>query len=545
VLSIAGSNIDASQQQVTGSSFRNSYMKAGVDQLQLRGKLKFEDSSKLDFGVAATTVENRSAFSNVQRDTWGGATSAADYPDGIWHADTIRQYFGRINGSNSPALFNQFYTFDFKTVRDLAAKAASSEALYQASSEFTTDRRTKEESKSAYVQYTRDWELLVPMGVTVGLRYEKTEVTSSALVPIATGISWGSNNELSVAYGAPGFTTLKGNYQYVLPNIDFGADLTDNSKLRLSYGESLGRPGWGAIQGGQTLNQLVRVNGGTGSEGNPGLKPLKSKNFDLSLEFYYAKSSYVAAGFFQKNIDNYIGTTVKQSTPFNLPTPINGALYKEAGAKGGCVANDLTCIRNYIFRNFSGTKGVVRGADDANGNATGTIAGQPGDPIATFDISVPANQKSASLHGVELNVQHRIGNTGFGVGANYTLVLSGLKYDNASLGEQFALEGLSNSANVVGYYENDKFNVRAAYNWRGEFLTGRFDGSGTPNPVYTEPYGQLDLTFGYKLNNKLTFQAEILNVTDGIQRLHGRTKEEVIGVTQTGRRYMVGARYAF
>jgi outer membrane receptor protein involved in Fe transport len=142
-------------------------------------------------------------------------------------------------------------------------------------------------------------------------------------------------------------------------------------------------------------------------------------------------------------------------------------------------------------------------------------------------------------------VQHRIGNTGFGVGANYTLVLSGLKYDNASLGEQFALEGLSNAANVVAYYENDKFNVRAAYNWRGEFLTARFDGSGGANPVYTEPYGQLDLTFGYKFNSKLSLQAEVLNVNDGIQRLHERTKEQVVGVTQTGRRYMVGARYTF
>lgn len=545
VLSIAGSNIDASLQQVTGSSFRNSYMKAGVDQLQLRGKLKFEDASRLDFGVTATQVDNRSAFSNVQRDTWGGASSAADYPDNIWKADTIRQYFGRINGSNSPALFNQFFTFDFKTVRDLAAKApGSSEALYSPAPAFTTDRRTKEDSKSAYAQYTRDWEWHVPMGVTVGLRYEKTDVTSSALVPIATGITWGSNNELSVGYGTPGFTTLSGSYNYVLPSIDFGADLTDDIKLRLSYGETLGRPGWGSIQGGQTLNQLVRVNGGTGAEGNPGLKPLKSKNYDMSLEYYYAKSSYAAIGFFQKDIDNYIGVSVKKSTPFNLNTPIGGALYQQAVTAGNCAA-DLTCIRNYIFRNFNGTRGVVRGPDDTNGNATGTIAGQPGDPIANFDISVPSNQRSASLRGLELNVQHRFGSTGFGVGANYTLVMSGLEYDNATLGDQFALEGLSNSANLVGYYETDKFNVRAAYNWRGEFLTARFDGTGGPNPVYTEPYGQIDLTFGYKLNDKLSFQAEILNANDGIQRLHGRTKEQVIGVTQTGRRYMVGARYAF
>ena len=46
----------------------------------------------------------------------------------------------------------------------------------------------------------------------------------------------------------------------------------------------------------------------------------------------------------------------------------------------------------------------------------------PGDPIATFDITVPANQRSAELDGWEFNVQHVFGDCGFGVAANYTIV---------------------------------------------------------------------------------------------------------------------------
>ena len=551
VMSIAGSNIDASQQQVTGSSFRNSYTLSSVEQGQLKGKYKFEDESKLGFGLGATTVNNRSAFANVQRDTWGGATNAADYPDSVWHADTLRQYFGRINGSNNPALFNQFYTFDFKTVRDLAVAAANAkglngEALYSASNDFTTDRKTVEKSQSAYLQYSRDWEFIVPMGATVGLRYEKTDITSSALVPVATGITWGSNNELSVAYGAPGFTTLTGGYSYLLPSIDLDAELSERTKARISYGETIGRPGWGDIQGGQTLNQLVRVIGGVGAEGNPGLLPLKSRNTDVSLEYYYGKASYVAVGYFQKNIDNYVGTTTKKGTPFNLTTPIGGALWKEAIANGGaaCAGVDLTCIRNYIFKNYNGQRGVVRGADDSNGNQTGTIAGQPGDPITNFDITVPANQQAANLHGMEFNVQHAFGSSGFGLGANYTVVLSGLNYDDSKIGEQFALEGLSNSANLVGFYEDAKLSARVAYNWRGKFLAARFDSLG-PNPVYTEPYGQWDLSVGYKWDKKLSFQFEAINLNDAIQRQSGRAAEQVYNVTQTGRRYMLGARYTF
>jgi TonB-dependent receptor len=136
------------------------------------------------------------------------------------------------------------------------------------------------------------------------------------------------------------------------------------------------------------------------------------------------------------------------------------------------------------------------------------------------------------------------GNTGFGISANYTYVHSGLRYDNGSVGEQFALVGLSNSANLVGIYENDKWNVRAAYNWRGEFLSSTFDGAG-PNPNYVEPYGQLDLSVGYNLTPKLSVQLEAINLTNETNRVHGRTSQQALYVTQSGPRYMVGARYKF
>ncbi len=546
ILIIDGTNADASRQLVTGSSFRNSYMKSGVDQQQITGSWTLDEASKLDFGVGATKVKNRSAYGYVQNDTWGGATSAADYPDQVWIPQALRPYFSNIGGSSDPRLFNQFFVWDFQTVRDLAAKADGNPAKFLAPSEFSTDRRTQEKSQSAFLQYSRDWELGVPMSATVGMRYETTKVKSTALVPISTGITWGSNNELTVLKGDPGFTTLDGKYSYWLPSLDWDAELTDRVKLRASYGQTIGRPGWGDIQGGQTLDQLARVSGGTGAQGNPALKPLKSKNIDFSLEFYYAKSSYLSAGFFRKNIANYIGNSITTATPFSLHTPIGGKLYNEAVGTGGC-AQDLTCIRNYILNTYNGRNGVVKTGVDDNGNAKGTIAGQPDDPIATFQITSPSNQRSNSLSGYELNLQHYFGNSGFGMAANYTHVKSGLKYDGTSFAEQYALPGLSDSANLVGFYENDKVSVRVAYNWRDKFLTALNDGNslGRSSPVYTEAYGQMDVSLGYKFSERLSLQAEVINLTDEIQRLHGRTKEEVVAVTQTGRRYMLGLRYKF
>ncbi len=104
--------------------------------------------------------------------------------------------------------------------------------------------------------------------------------------------------------------------------------------------------------------------------------------------------------------------------------------------------------------------------------------------------------------------------------------------------------GVSDSYNLVGFYEGGGFSVRGAYNWRGEFLAATTDGAGN-TPIYTEPYGQFDLTVGYTVTKNLTLQADFLNLNDGVIRQHGRTKEQLVSVTQTGRRYLFGARYTF
>src|SRR5690606_9869140 len=100
--------------------------------------------------------------------------------------------------------------------------------------------------------------------------------------------------------------------------------------------------------------------------------------------------------YFRKNIDNYIGTTVETQTPFDLPHPGQGAYFQEAVANA-CPTAELTCVRNYIFDNHDGDPGVVADPidpDDPTAPRTGIISGIPGDPTATFAITVPANQRS-------------------------------------------------------------------------------------------------------------------------------------------------------
>lgn len=106
--------------------------------------------------------------------------------------------------------------------------------------------------------------------------------------------------------------------------------------------------------------------------------------------------------------------------------------------------------------------------------------------------------------------------------------------------------GISDTANLVGIYENYGFSARIAYNWRDEFLnsTGQDTGS---NPKYTEAYSQVDFNIGYDVEavEGLTIFIEGLNITNEATRVHGRATEQVLNYTQTGARYSIGARYTF
>ena len=43
--------------------------------------------------------------------------------------------------------------------------------------------------------------------------------------------------------------------------------------------------------------------------------------------------------------------------------------------------------------------------------------------------------------------------------------------------------------------------------------------------MYTEPYGQVDMTLGYNVDDHLSFSLDALNLNDGVIRQHSRTTE--------------------
>jgi TonB-dependent receptor len=547
--------IDPAQMMVTGSVFRNDYQRAEIEQYQAGGDFQFENLSRLKFGVSSTDYRNRSAFSNVQLDTWGGATSPDDYPDGLFRVANFGDYFDQFSGADDPNFSDAFFLFDFDTVRQLAADAwvrngRGVAADYLASGDYSGaavpgstanrsvgDSRVREKSQSAYLEWSNTYDWKLPVSIAVGVRYESTKVQGTALQPAPATINWASDNEFIIVNNGSQFYSREGDYKYWLPNLDLAVDLNDEMKARFSVGKTIGRPNWGDLNPALNVGGQARFDGGGGSSGNPALKPLVSKNLDLSFEWYYSEGSYLSVGYFYKKIDNFIANQSFRESPFpDLHTPTGGAYWNEAIGAGGCAATDRPCIRQYIFANHDGDPGVNA--------AAGTIIGQPGDPVLDFAITKPVNNRSDKLTGWEFNIQHVFGESGFGLSANYTKVDSGLTYDNGRLGTQFALTGLSDSANFVAFYDKGPWQIRAAYNWRDEFLSQLSDGKG-PNPQYVEAYGQLDANISFEVFENLTLSIEGINLTNETPRVHGRNEHQLYSLDQFGPRYMFGVRYKF
>jgi TonB-dependent receptor len=507
-----------------------------IEQLDLSGYFDINDRQTLDFGVMLSETNNRTAYGENQYADWGGIGTPEDIPDDLFTVGCLPCNFSNVPGSGDPALFQQMFFYDFPTMAALREQITG--APSRAPDTFTTDLRTKEETTAAYVQWLWNFDIgNMNSNLRVGLRYEKTDVTSSSLTPVPLWIDWVAANEYFITYSdQQDFTTTEGDYDNWLPNIDWNVAIRDNLIARASYSQTIGRQAWDNIQGGQTLDALVRQIAGTGSSGDPSLVPLESKNYDLSFEWYYGEGSYASVGYFRKDVENYVAIATRSSTPFNLPHPGNGQWYNECAAETG---GDLNGIRDCIFERYGDTEYVDVEA--------GTIQGVPGqDPAANFNLSTPTAQQDVKIDGWEFAFQHLFGESGFGFSANYTMVDSDIGYDNNSVEDQFAILGLSDSANIVAFYDKHGWIARLAWNWRDEFLANTNPGGiGQPNPTYTEEYHQLDGIVSYTFENGITLFAEAFNLTNEYSRAVGRNSNMARYVTQTGRRYGLGVRWTY
>lgn len=535
-----GSEISAANIRPAGNAFRNAYMRDEVNEASLRGGYDFDASfiDSLDFGVTMTDNRVRSAFGVIQNDTWGGTLLAADTPDSLYAITNLPNDARGMEGAGDPAIIPNYFKVDtvglITLLNTRLGICASAQAAGTCLAKFTADRTVHERTWAPYLQSSHTFDIGDgPAHLRLGLRYETTKIDSSALVPIPNRTVWTGGNETSIIYGAnQAFTTLKGRYRNWLPAIDFDMTPVRNVKLRASYSHTITRPDYASLQGGTTLDSPIRIGGSTGASGNPGLLPYKSKNIDLSAEWYYGPTSYISVGFFHKNVSNFISQTQVNQPAFGLTNAAGGPNAAAARAALGPSATAAQLVA-YIAQRFPASF-------DA---ATNGIIGQPGDPLVNFIITQPTNSnQKARLSGWEFAIQHSFWETGFGAIANYTVVKSDTQFDNTLryTVPQFAVNGVSNSANAVLYYDKKGLQARVAYNWRAGFLSGYgFD------PYYIESYGQFDASASYEIRKGLTVFAEGINITNADRRGHQRNNQTVFFAAPGYARYAAGVRFGF
>jgi TonB-dependent receptor len=538
------------------SQFIHSPGKSEIEQIQIDGVWDNDvfDISLVDikFGVART--EQKMSGSNAWSGLIGGFLFNPSYtamlPDGMFTKNDTSGFLDSFDGGGSQLAPHYYYTFDFDEVVSRSAAFLTNDVLggedYFATTAYHpmgtfSQGAVQEDTTSIYIDSSWEFDLAdFAVQINAGMRYEQTDVTSTVMQPVPTDVWWKGGSEWHTQYlpGENNFLTLEGKHDVFLPMIDVRVDLTDELVTRASWGKTISRAPLGSLAGGRNLSGSTRIGSRNGSEGNTNLQPFESTNFDLSLEYYYAEGSYASIGYFNKDVENFIGSQI-------VSTNIEGFNDIYQGPRWDKAVSDIE------GRGEQATNDAIFAQIQANGSALneqGYLEPTSNDPAMSWDITQPYNAPDTkNVYGIEIALQHLIGETGFGFGINATLVEGDVEFDVDSLTQQTPLTGLSDSANFQAFYEKYGLSVKVTYAWRDEYLigVGQDQGSSDNPPQFAKEFGQWDMSVNYDVSERLTVFAEGINLTNETEQGFGRYEEQFLFAREYGPRYSVGVRYSF
>jgi TonB-dependent receptor len=173
-----------------------------------------------------------------------------------------------------------------------------------------------EKSYAAYGQLNYEFDAGgTPIDGAIGMRVVKTKADIRGNLGTPTGVEE---------------VDFKNSYTDWLPNASVRARFTPELQLRLAATKTRTRPTF------EQLNPALRlapppacgslpagvdcVRGGT--SGNPFLKPLKSNNYDASLEYFFSRTGFASVGAFRRDMRGFIANRTVQ---FPEPDPESGA----------------------------------------------------------------------------------------------------------------------------------------------------------------------------------------------------------------------------
>ncbi|GAB5379347.1 MAG: TonB-dependent receptor [Aliiglaciecola sp.] len=530
------------------AQFTRNVGESTVEQLQLDAEWVNPDDSFLmsvQAGVAITdqTFGGRSAFSGNQG-PGGYNGNQAIFPDSMFVRRDSGDFLDEFSNGGANLTTDYYYAFDYaEAVGRLQSFFGFNSDPFES---FATNGLADltEETQSAYVAADMYFEIGdMPVDVNVGLRYEQTDVISIVDQDVEDFVVWTNPTEWQLRFrpSETGSVEFTGEHDLYLPNLDIKVEVTDDIIARLSTSKTITRAPLGNLVGARSLSPAPKPGSRNGAAGNTNLQPFESTNLDLIVEYYYEEASYVALGYFRKDVKNFISNNQTLLTFEGLRDPLNGPRAAQATAE--LVAAGIPVTDGAIWQQLIDSG---QGIDDACCQ-TQIIRQNPDDPLIEWLVSRPENGDDKTVDGIEFAIQHMFGETGFGAGFNATIVDGDVEFDVDSFAEQSPLNGLSDSANIQLFYEKDGLSAKVTYAWRDDYLigVGQQQGSAESPPQFGKEYSQTDISINYDITENLTVFFEGLNITNETEEGYGRYEEQFLFARQYGSRYNLGARYTF
>ena len=567
----------------SGLIYRDAAKKNDMEQLQLKGEwLNLEGGflKSVQFGMST----NESEFSDVRSEL---NTPLAPVVAASSDLFTKTPLNGFMDGFNVNFGSNYYFAIDPAVAKNAWQVNVG---LFDAGPVDTNDR-VVETLDSLFVQADMEFSINdKPLLVVAGLRYEESEVTSTGLESTPTNIRWDFIQGLTYITGGAVDAPRMGSNDMLLPSLAMSYALEDDKILRFSASRSMARPSLQDLRSSLSFSNKDFFTP-TASGGNPSLESLKSTNFDLAYEWYYAEGSYFSVNYFYKEIEDFISSSISTGNLYGLTNPAQSEIGQFAqscvnawdaagrpdtvsyGAPGsweycpsqqaiwaqswmtpqqhmGWVALGMQAHGGTLPETWNNGWAFDYGGGSPNCNDggwwrcnPGYIDGTASDPAANFQITRPANLETGEVDGFEIVLQHLFADTGYGAQFNATIVNGGdVDVDRSKIGKQFILPGLGDSGNASFFYEDEKVTARIALNKRGETIVGfgNYD-----QPLYVMERDQIDASFAYRINEQATVFVEGQNLNDENTRLYARHSEMLFLAQDHGPIYRVGFRYKY
>ncbi|SOE20791.1 TonB-dependent receptor [Spirosomataceae bacterium TFI 002] len=279
-----------------------------------------------------------------------------------------------------------------------------------------------------------DQQITPKLSAILGLRYEFTNIDY-------TGNVYNIDDE-SISKDS-----RSNSYGNFMPGVHVKYDLKKNAILRFAWTNTIARPNYYDL----VPYANYSVQDGELERGNPELKATTASNIDVMAENYFENVGIVSAGFFHKDLNNFIYSQTIQ----NYSDPVFG--------------NDL-------------------------------------------EYTLPKNGGTADLFGMEVALQRQLWK-GLGIYLNYTYTKSSTTGIEEREDENLALPGTANNMfNASLSFENKKFVARASLNYSSDYID-ELGGSAFEDRYY-DKQTFLDVNAAYSITPALRVYFEGNNLTN-------------------------------